>query len=114
MWTHISSDHIPIQTARLDLDAVAIHQLMSLEKYNAAKDVYVNGLNYYDYDDETKFGFVSLQQMTQSETIGETDFYTYKLFSDYLRPDSAHFIDDFIIRWAEKWLKYNGWFAIFS
>ena len=71
---------------------------MSLEKYGTAKDVYINGLNYYDYDDETKFGFVSLQRMTQSETIGETDFYTYKLFSDYLKTNSGNFIDDFIMR----------------
>jgi hypothetical protein len=71
---------------------------MSLEKFSLAKEIYTNGHNYYDYDDETKFGFVSLQRLTKSETIGETDFYTYKLYSDYLSKNPGNFVDEFILR----------------
>jgi hypothetical protein len=95
---HVSkSSDLFAKPARLDLDAVAIHQLMSLEKYSAARDVYLNGLNYYDYDDEN-FGFVSLHNLTQSETIGDTDFDTYQLYTDYLSKNPGYFVDDFILR----------------
>lgn len=96
---HVSkSSDLFAKPARLDLDAVAIHQLMSLEKYSAARDVYLNGLNYYDYDDESKFGFVSLHNLTQSETIGDTDFDTYQLYTDFLSKNPGNFVDDFILR----------------
>lgn len=95
----ITNTSIPsLQPARLDLDAVAIHQLMSVEKYDIAKEVYLNGLNYYDYDDETKFGFVSLHNMTQSDTIGDTDFAAYQLYTEYLSKTPGDFADDFILR----------------
>jgi hypothetical protein len=54
---------------------------MSLEKFSLAKEI-----------------FVSLQRLTKSETIGETDFYTYKLYSDYLSKNPGNFVDEFILR----------------
>ena len=71
---------------------------MSLQKYTTAREVYMNGLHYYDYDNEDKFGFVSFHNLTQSETIGETDFYSYKLYSDYFTRSPGNYIDDFINR----------------
>ena len=56
-----------IQIAKLDLDAVAIDQMMQLEKYKIATDIYMNGHNYYDYEKED-IGFVSIYDMTQSAT----------------------------------------------
>lgn len=70
------------QIAKLDLDAVAINQMIQLEKYDIATKIYLEGYNYYDYDKED-FGFVSLRDMTQSATIGYTSFPQYELYSRY-------------------------------
>jgi len=70
--------------AKLDLDAVAIHQLMSMEKYEAAKKIYMEGHNYYDYDDEREYSFVSLHNMTQSHTIDFTTFEMYRIYDESL------------------------------
>ena len=48
------------QVARLDLDAVAIHQLTSMDKFELAKRIYTEGHNYYDYDNVEAYNFVSL------------------------------------------------------
>lgn len=70
---------------------------MSLEKYDLAKSIYVEGYNYYDYDDSS-FGFVSLQDLTQSATIGYTDYALYNLYSDYFINDdgAGDFVDSLI------------------
>ncbi|KAL7522638.1 hypothetical protein ACHAWX_007338 [Stephanocyclus meneghinianus] len=94
--------------AKLDLDAVAIHQLMSMEKYSLASEIYLNGLNYYDYDNEAQFGFVSLHNLTQSATIGNTDFDTYKLYTEYLSKNPGDFVDGFIMDAFEHNDKFNG------
>lgn len=72
------------QVARLDLDAVAINQMIQLEKYDIATNIYLAGHNYYDYDKED-IGFVSLRDMTQSATIGYNTFPQYELYSNYFR-----------------------------
>jgi len=75
----------PIATntiAKLDLDAAAINQMIQLEKYDIATNIYLEGHNYYDYDKED-IGFVSLRRMTQSATIGYTSFPQYELYSSY-------------------------------
>jgi len=69
--------------ARLDLDAVAIHQMMSMEKYELAKRIYEEGHNYYDYDNQEEYNFVSLYNLTQSHTIDYTDFPIYQLYKEY-------------------------------
>ena len=81
--------------AKLDLDAVAIHQLMSMEKDDAAKKIYLEGHNYYDYDSPNDFSFVSLHNLTQSHTIDFTDFQAYRLYESYF--GSADFSNDLII-----------------
>jgi len=70
------------QIAKLDLDAVAINQMIQLEKYDIATNIYLEGYNYYDYDKED-IGFVSLRRMTQSATIGYTSFPQYELYRSY-------------------------------
>eukprot|EP00804_Cyclotella_cryptica_P018112 CCRYP_005898-RB/>CCRYP_005898-RB protein AED:0.02 eAED:0.02 QI:1433/1/1/1/0.93/0.88/17/82/2547 len=94
--------------ARLDLDAVAIHQLMSMEKYSLAREIYLNGLNYYDYDNEAQFGFVSFHNLTQSATIGNTDFDTYELYNEYLSKNPGDFVDEFILDSFDNNDKFNG------
>ena len=74
-----------VQAAKIDLDVVAIHQMMSIERYDIALSIYTDGLNYYDYD-SSDYNFVSLQDLTNSQTIGFTDFATYTLFNDYFGP----------------------------
>jgi len=70
------------QVAKLDLDAAAINQMIQLEKYDIATNIYLAGHNYYDYDKED-IGFVSLHGMTQSATIGYTDFPQYEIYKNY-------------------------------
>jgi len=84
-----------LQLAKLDLDAVAIVQLMSIENYDLARDIYVNGYSYYDYDN-AEYGFVSLYDLTQSATIGYDDFTTYKLFQDYFQQSPGDLADETI------------------
>lgn len=84
-----------LQLAKLDLDAVAIVQLMSIENYDLARDIYVNGYSYYDYDN-AEYGFVSLYDLTQSATIGYDDFTTYKLFQDYFKQSPGDLADETI------------------
>ncbi len=61
---------------------MAINQMIQLEKYDIATNIYLEGHNYYDYDKED-IGFVSLRDMTQSATIGYTSFPQYELYSSY-------------------------------
>ena len=63
----------------------------------------MNGHTYYDYDDETKFGFVSFHKLTQSETIGETEFDAYNMYTNYLSENPGNFVNDFIIRYDKVW-----------
>ena len=58
---------------------------MSIERNAIALSIYTDGLNYYDYD-SSDYNFVSLQDLTNSQTIGFTDFTTYKIFNDYFGP----------------------------
>lgn len=81
---------------------------MSMEKYDLASEIYLNGLNYYDYDNEAQFGFVSLHNLTQSATIGNTDFDTYKLYTEYLSKNPGDFVDGFIMDAFEHNDKFNG------
>ncbi len=76
--------------AKLDLDAVAIHQLVSMDKHEIAKKIYVEGHNYYDYDNTEAYNFVSLYNLTQSHTIDYADFSIYQLFDQYYGPDFSH------------------------
>jgi len=73
--------------AKLDLDVVAIHQMMSMEKSEVAKRIYLEGHNYYDYDNQADYSFVSLHNLTQSHTIEYTDFEMYRLYSEHLGED---------------------------
>lgn len=68
---------------------MAIHQLLSMDKYGAAKRIYLEGHNYYDYDNKEDYNFVSLHNLTQSRTINETEFSAYSLYNDYLGSDYA-------------------------
>ena len=78
------------QVARLDLDAVAIHQLTSMEKFELAKRIYTEGHNYYDYDNVEAYNFVSLYNLTQGHTIGYVDFPIYSLYEGYNGPDFSN------------------------
>lgn len=80
---------------------------MSMEKYSVAKDVYMSGHNYFDYDNEKDFGFVSLHDLTQSATIGDTDFYEYTLFTGYLSQNPGDFADQLIIDALDQSGKFN-------
>lgn len=94
------------QVAKLDLDAVAIYQLMSVENYDASKKIYLDGYNYYDYDDTT-YGFISLYDLTQSSTIGYTNFSTYSLYSKYLEESPGDFAHSIVIDAFEKTGKFQ-------
>ena len=78
------------QVARLDLDAVAIHQLTSMDKFELAKRIYTEGHNYYDYDNVEAYNFVSLYNLTQGHTIGYVDFPIYSLYEDHNGPDFSN------------------------
>ncbi|KAL7554731.1 hypothetical protein ACHAWF_018259 [Thalassiosira exigua] len=78
------------EIAKLDLDAVAIHQLMSMDKNEIAQRIYLEGHNYFDYENPTGFGFVSFHNLTQSHTIDCTQFTTYQQTQKYLGPDFAN------------------------
>jgi hypothetical protein len=78
------------QVARLDLDAVAIHQLTSMENFELAKRIYIEGHNYYDYDNVEAYNFVSLYNLTQGHTIGYVDFPIYSLYEGYNGPDFSN------------------------
>ena len=54
--------------------------MIQLEKYDIARNIYSDGHNYYDYDKED-IGFVSLDGMTKSATIGYTTFPQYELYT---------------------------------
>ena len=84
--------YIPLcpQINKLDLDAVAIQQMLSMEKSEIAKSIYLQGHNYYDYDKPKEFGFVSLNNMTNRHTIDFTDFDTWRLYDEYFGADFAH------------------------
>ena len=75
--------------AKLDLDAVAIHQLMVMDQHEVAKRIYMEGHNYYDYDLK-EYAFVSLYNLTQSNTIDYTEFPEYELFDEYHGEDWKH------------------------
>ena len=51
------------QVARLDLNAVAIDQLLSLAKYDLAFLIYLYGYNYYNYCNRN-YGFLRLRDLT--------------------------------------------------
>jgi len=89
-----------LQLARVDLDAVAIHQMMSMEKYDIAKRIYLEGHYYYDYDSTDRYNFVSLFNFTQSQTINYTDFPMYQLYSEYYGTDD--FIHEMIMQILEQ------------
>jgi len=76
--------------AKLDLDAVAIHQLMVMDQHDVAKRIYMEGHNYYDYNLKQDYAFVSLYNLTQSNTIDYTDFPAYQQFSNYYGADFSH------------------------
>ena len=86
-----------MQIAKLDLDAVAIHQLMNMEKYEVAKRIYLEGHNYYDYDDQKDYSFVSLHNLTQSHTIDYTEFDMYKLYDQNFEGSYQSFSNNLII-----------------
>lgn len=71
--------------SKIDLDAVAIHQMMAMEKYDVAKRIYQEGHNYYDYDNKEDYNFVSVHNLTQSHTIDYVDFDTYREWNDKLK-----------------------------
>lgn len=75
---------------------------MSLEKYDAAMKIYRDGHNYYDYDDESGFGFVSLHDLTQSSTIGYTDFPAYATYNAYLGQSPGDFANKVIMDALDK------------
>lgn len=79
---------------------MAIHQMMSLEKYDIAKRIYLEGLNFYDYDSTEVYNFVSLYNLTQSHTIEFTDFPMYKMFTEYY--DSNDFIHELLMQIFEQ------------
>ena len=86
-----------MQLAKIDLDAVAIHQLMSMEKYDVAKRIYLEGHNYYDYDNKEEFNFVSLYNFTQKKTIDYTEFAMYQLFDEQLDGGYKAFVNTLIV-----------------
>jgi hypothetical protein len=61
-----------------------------MEKFESAKRIYTEGHNYYDYDNTEVFNFVSLFNLTQSNTIDYTDFAIYSLYNDYHGPTFSH------------------------
>lgn len=69
---------------------MAIHQMMSMEKYDIAKRIYLEGHNYYDYDSTDTYNFVSLYNLTQSHTIDYVDFPMYQLYTGYYGTDFIH------------------------
>jgi len=76
--------------AKLDLDVVAIHHLMDMGKLELAKKIYIEGYNYYDYDNAELYNFVSLYNLTQSHTIDYSDFAVYGLYSTYHGEDFSN------------------------
>lgn len=76
--------------AKLDLDVVAIHHMMDMEKFELAKRIYLEGHNYYDYDNTDMYNFVSLYDLTQSHTIDYSDFAIYSLYNNYHGPDFSN------------------------
>jgi hypothetical protein len=88
--------------AKLDLDAVAIHQMMSMEKNDLAKRIYLEGHNYYDYDSPDEFGFVSLHNLTQSHTIQYVSFDTYDIYNDYFGQSGSDFGNQLIVSAFDK------------
>lgn len=78
---------------------MAIHQMMSMEKYDIAKRIYLEGHNYYDYDSTDTYNFVSLYNLTQSHTIDYVDFPMYQLFIGYYGTD---FINELMMQILEQ------------
>ena len=75
--------------AKIDLDAVAIHQMMVMDRHDIAKRVYMEGHNFYDYDLKS-YAFVSIYNLTQSDTIDYDDFPSYSLFNEFYGSDFSH------------------------
>ncbi len=61
--------------------------MMSMEKYDIAKRIYIEGHFLYDYDSTGTYNFVSLYNLTQGNTINYVDFPTYQLYSGYYGTD---------------------------
>lgn len=60
---------------------------MSMEKYDIAKRIYIEGHFLYDYDSADTYNFVSLYNLTQGHTIDYVDFPMYQLYSEYYGND---------------------------
>lgn len=56
---------------------------MSMDKHDIAKRIYEEGHNFYDYDKQANYNFVSIFNLTQSSTISFTNFEVYELFKTY-------------------------------
>ena len=68
------------QVARLNLNAVAIDQLLSLAKYDLACSIYLYGYNSYDYRDRN-YGFSRFHDLTIPKMINEHgNFETFSLY----------------------------------
>ena len=64
--------------------------MLSMDKYGIGKRIYQEGHNFYDYDNEEDYSFVSLYNLTQSHTIDYTQFPEYRLHEIYLGADFSN------------------------